>query len=221
VPDDPYIDPVSGVLRNKLRLNTAEELAAAEREITHAALILIRESPVRAAYDLPHLCAIHQRIFGDIYEWAGQIRTVAIAKGSLFCLPWYIEYSSADIFRALRSENLLRGLERRPFIDRLTFYLGEVNTVHPFREGNGRTQRAFFEQLAREAGFTLNWQHLDAARNIEASASIMHGDAEPMRKMLDPLLTDGTFARVTCRGVAMSSGAVFVQPVDGGVPSPP
>jgi cell filamentation protein len=164
VPDDPSIDPVSGVLRNKLRLNTAEELAAAEREITHAALILIRESPVRAAYDLPHLCAIHQRIFGDIYEWAGQIRTVAIAKGSLFCLPWYIEYSSADIFRALRSENLLRGLERRPFIDRLTFYLGEVNTVHPFREGNGRTQRAFFEQLAREAGFTLNWQHLDAAR---------------------------------------------------------
>jgi cell filamentation protein len=81
VPDDPYIDPVSGVLRNKLRLNTAEEHAAAEREITHAALILIRESPVRAAYDLPHLCAIHQRIFGDIYEWAGQIRTVAIAKG--------------------------------------------------------------------------------------------------------------------------------------------
>ena len=194
MPDDPYIDPVSGVLRNKLRLNTAEELAAAEREITHAALILVRESPVRAAYDLPHLCAIHQRIFGDIYEWAGQIRTVAIAKGSLFCLPHYIESSSADIFRALRGENLLRGLERRPFVDRLTFYLGEVNAVHPFREGNGRTQRAFFEQLAREAGFMLNWQHLDAARNIEASASIMHGDAEPMRKMLDPLLTGGTSA---------------------------
>lgn len=194
MPDDPYIDPVSGVLRNKLRLNTAQELAAAEREITHAALILIRESPVRAAYDLPHLCAIHQRIFGDIYEWAGQIRTVAIAKGSLFCLPHYIESSSADIFRALRGENFLQGLERRSFVDRLTFYLGEVNAVHPFREGNGRTQRAFFEQLAREAGFTLNWQHLDAARNIEASASIMHGDAEPMRKMLDPLLTDGTSA---------------------------
>jgi cell filamentation protein len=195
VPDDPYIDPVSGILRNKLRLTTAEELAAAEREITHAALILIRESPVRAAYDLPHLCAIHQRIFGDIYEWAGQIRTVAIAKGSLFCLPRYIESSSADIFRALRGENFLRGLERRSFVDRLTFYLGEVNAVHPFREGNGRTQRAFFEQLAGEAGFTLNWQHLDAARNVEASASIMHGDAEPMRKMLDRLLTDGTQPR--------------------------
>ena len=191
MPDDPYIDPATGVLRNKLGLETAEELADAERQITHAALILIRESPVRAAYDLPHLCAIHQRIFGDIYEWAGRIRTVAIAKGNLFCLPQYIESSSADIFRALRGENFLQGLERGPFLDRLTFYLGEVNAVHPFREGNGRTQRAFFEQLARDARFTLNWQHLDAARNIEASASIMRGDAEPMRKMLDTLMTDG------------------------------
>lgn len=192
MPDDPYTDPVTGVLRNKLGLATAEELAAAEREITHAALILIGESPVRSTYDLPHLCAIHHKIFCDIYEWAGQIRTVAIAKGSLFCLPHYIESSSADIFRALRSENSLQGLERRPFIDRLTYYLGEVNAVHPFREGNGRTQRAFFEQLARDAGFTLDWQHLDAARNIEASAAIMHGDPEPMRKMLDTLVTDGT-----------------------------
>jgi cell filamentation protein len=191
MPDDPYTDPVTGVLRNKLGLGTAEELAAAEREITHAALILIRESPVRPTYDLPHLCAIHQSIFGDIYEWAGQIRTIAIAKGNLFCLPQYIESSSAGIFRALRSENFLRGLERRPFIDRLTYYLGEVNAVHPFREGNGRTQRAFFEQLAREAGYALAWQHLDAARNIEASAAIMRGDMEPMRKMLDTLVTDG------------------------------
>jgi cell filamentation protein len=192
VPDDPYADPVTGVLRNKLRLNTAEELSAAEREITHAALILLRESPVRATYDLLHLCAIHRRIFGDIYEWAGQIRTVTIAKGSPFCLPQYIESASAGIFRALRGESFLQGLERGPFLDRLTFYLGEVNAVHPFREGNGRAQRAFFEQLARDAGFTLDWQHLDADRNIEASAAIMRGDAEPMRKILDTLVTDET-----------------------------
>ena len=192
MPDDPYADPVTGVLRNKLGLETAEELAAAEREITHAALILLRESPVRPTYDLPHLCTIHRRIFGDIYEWAGQIRTVSIAKGSPFCLPQYIESSSAGIVRALGNENFLRGLERGAFIDRLTFYLGEVNAVHPFREGNGRTQRAFFEQLARDAGFNLDWQHLDTTRNIEASAAIMRGDVEPMRKMLDTLVTDGT-----------------------------
>jgi cell filamentation protein len=172
-----------------LGLDSAEQLADAEREITHAALILLRESPVRPTYDLPHLREIHQRIFGDIYEWAVRIRPVVIAKGSPFCLPQYIESSSADIFRALRGENVLRGLERGPFIDRLTFYLGEVNAVHPFLEGNGRTQRAFFEQLTRDAGFALDWQHLDAARNNEASAAIMRGDAEPMRKMLDSLVS--------------------------------
>jgi cell filamentation protein len=192
VPDDPYTDPVTGVLRNKLRLDTAEELADAEREITHVALILLSESPVRPTCDLRHLCAIHKRILGDIYEWAGQARTVSIAKGSPFCLPQYIESASADIFRALRGENFLQGLERGPFLDRLTFYLGEVNAVHPFREGNGRAQRAFFEQLARDAGFALNWQHLDATRNIEASAAIMRGDAEPMRKMLDGLMAEST-----------------------------
>jgi cell filamentation protein len=192
VPDDPYTDPITGVLRNKLGLETAEELAAAEREITHAALILLRESPVRPTYDLPHLCTIHRRIFGDIYEWAGQIRTVSIAKSSPVCLPQYIESSSASIVRALSNENFLRSLERGAFIDRLTFYLGEVNAIHPFREGNGRTQRAFFEQLARDAGFNLDWQHLDTTRNIEASAAIMRGDVEPMRKMLDTLVTDGT-----------------------------
>ncbi|HXP18733.1 MAG TPA: Fic family protein [Streptosporangiaceae bacterium] len=192
MPEDPYTDPVTGILLNKLGLRIADELKSAEREITHAALIMLRESPVRPTYDLPHLCAIHQRIFGDLYVWAGQVRTVAIARGNLFCLPQYIESSSADIFRALGGENFLRGLERRPFIDRLTYYLGEVNAVHPFREGNGRTQRAFFEQLARDVGFTVNWQHLDAARNVEASAAIMRGDAEPMRKLLDTLITGET-----------------------------
>jgi cell filamentation protein len=147
VPEDPYADPATGVLRNKLGLSTATDLETAEREITHAALIVLKESPVRPSYDLSHLCAIHRRILGDIYDWAGQLRTVAIAKGSC-----------------------------------------EVNAIHPFREGNGRAQRAFFEQLASDAGFILDWQHLDADRNTAASAAIMRGDPALMRKMLDELV---------------------------------
>jgi cell filamentation protein len=190
VPEDPYTDPVTGVLRNKLGLRTAEELQVAEREITHAALIFLKESPVPPSYDLGHLRAIHRRIFGDVYDWAGQLRTVAIAKGSWFCLPQYIESSAAETFRALHGEGLLRGLPRDVFAERLAYYLGEVNAVHPFREGNGRAQRAFFEQLASDAGFVLDWQHLDADRNIAASAAIMHGDPAPMRKMLDELIRE-------------------------------
>ena len=190
MPEDPYTDPVTGVLRNRLGLRTAGELQTAEREITHAALVFLRESPVPPGYDLRHLCAIHRRIFGDIYDWAGQLRAVAIAKGSWFCLPQYIESSAAEIFRALHGESLLRGLPRDVFAGRLAYYLGEVNAVHPFREGNGRAQRAFFEQLASDAGFILDWQHLDADRNVAASAAIMHGDPAPMRKMLDELLRE-------------------------------
>jgi cell filamentation protein len=191
VPGDPYTDPATGVLRNKLGLTTAPSLEAAEREITHAALILLREAPVRPGYDLLHLREIHRRIFGDSYEWAGQIRTVAISKGSLFCLPRYIESSAAEIFGHLRKEDFLRNLARDEFLDRLTYYLGEVNAIHPFREGNGRAQRAFFEQLAGDAGYTLNWQHLGVDRNVEASVAIMHGDAAPMRRMLDELVGEG------------------------------
>jgi cell filamentation protein len=190
VPDDPYAGPATGVLRNKLGLSTSAELEAAEREITQAALMFLRDSPVAPAYDLRHLCAIHYRIFGDIYDWAGQLRTVAIAKGSWFCLPQYIVSSAADIFRALHGESCLRGLPRDAFSERLTYYLGEVNAIHPFREGNGRAQRAFFEQLASDAGFVLDWQHLDADRNVAASAAIMQGNPAPMRKMLDELIRE-------------------------------
>jgi cell filamentation protein len=136
------------------------------------------------------LCAIHRRVFGDIYDWAGQLRTVAIAKGTWFCLPQYIESAAAEVFRALQGDNLLRGLPRDVFTERLTHYLGEVNAVHPFREGNGRAQRAFFEQLASDAGFILDWQHLDADRNVAASAAIMRGDPTLMRKMLDELVRE-------------------------------
>jgi cell filamentation protein len=190
MPEDPYADPVTGLLRNKLGLRTTGELETAEREITHAALIFLKESPVQPSYDLRHLCAIHLRVFGDIYDWAGKLRTVAIAKGTWFCLPPYIESAAAEVFQALHGENLLRGLPRDVFTERLTYYLGEVNAIHPFREGNGRARRAFFEQLARNAGFNLDWQHLDADRNIAASAAIMRGDPALMRKMLDELVKD-------------------------------
>jgi len=192
VPEDPYSDPVTGVLYNKLGLRSATALEAAEREITHAALILLDESPVSPSYDLSHLREIHKRIFGDIYQWAGRIRTVAIAKGAAFCLPQYIDSSAAIIFRQLHDEDCLCGLRRDAFVGRLAYYLGEVNALHPFREGNGRAQRAFFGQLARDAGFTLAWQHLDPVRNVEASAAIMRGDPEPMREMLGALVRDGT-----------------------------
>ena len=97
-------------------------------------------------------------------------------QGRCVLLPQYIDSSAAVIFRELRDEDCLRRLRRDAFVGRLAYYLGEVNALHPFREGNGRVQRAFFAQLARSTGFMFAWQHLDAARNVEASAVIMRGD---------------------------------------------
>jgi cell filamentation protein len=110
----------------------------------------------------------------------------------MFCLPQYMDSSAAIILRELHDEDCLRGLRRDAIVGRLAYYLGEVNALHPFREGNGRAQRAFVAQLARDAGFTLAWQHLDAARNVEASVAIMRGDPGPMRERLGTLVRDFT-----------------------------
>ncbi|MQY30889.1 Fic/DOC family protein [Nocardia aurantia] len=184
---DPYVDPQTGLLTNLLGIIEQEELARAEAHLTTLALYRLDRRGLPGKYDLDHFCAFHRAIFGDIYAWAGQLRTVTIAKGDIFCLPQFIESFGADIFARLAREGVLRGLGREPFLDRLTYYFGEVNALHPFREGNGRTQRAFWGQLAREAGHPIRWQRLERERNLEASIASMRGDPEPLRKLLAEL----------------------------------
>jgi len=82
-------------------------------------------------------------LFSDLYTWAGEIRTVDIAKTGLFCMPAFIVPQTERLLARLAGESHLRGLEREHFVDRLAHYLAELNAIHPFREGNGRTQRAF------------------------------------------------------------------------------
>ena len=112
---------------------------------------------------------------------------MAISKGAVFCLPQYIDPAAVVIFRELHDEDCLRGLSRGPFVGRLAHYLGEVNALHPFREGNGRAQRAFFSQLAHDAGHHIAWVRMDPDRNMAASAAAHHGDLTPLREMLDQL----------------------------------
>ena len=72
-------------------------------------------------------------------------------------------------------------------VDRLAHYVGDVNALHPFRDGNGRAQRAFFAQLASDAGYRLDWQLVDPQDNVDASVAAMHGDEEPMLSLLDEI----------------------------------
>lgn len=122
--------------------------------------------------------------------WAGELRTVVIAKSAPFCLPQFIEAAAEQIFGQLAAaDRYLHGLCREPFVARLVHYHAEVNALHPFREGNGRSQRAFFRQLAADAGWRLDWSQLDTRRNAAASAASMSGDLEPLATLLDQLVT--------------------------------
>jgi cell filamentation protein len=176
------------VLRNRLGITDPDELAQAEADFTVVRLAQLHRQPLARGFDLAHLCALHQRIFGDVYPWAGQLRTVSIAKESLFCLPQHLESFAGQVFGRLAERDLLRGLERDPFIAALTEFLSDLNALHPFREGNGRTQRQLCRQLARQAGHELRWALMDPDENIVASRAALHGDNMPLRRMLATLV---------------------------------
>src|SRR5262249_25516346 len=94
-----------------------------------------------------------------------------------------------EVFAALAKERYLRGLTRTAFVDRVAHYLAEVNALHPFREGNGRAQRAFFRQLGREAGWSIRWALADPEENVRSSMLALRGDNGPLRSLLDGLVT--------------------------------
>jgi cell filamentation protein len=185
---DPYCYPGTEVLRNKLDIRDPARLSVAEANVTVMALVKLGQRRIDGRYDLDHLRAFHRAIFENIYPWAGEIRTVSIAKSNLFALPEHIEpYLSGQLSR-LRGENFLRNLERDIFTERLVYYFAEVNAVHPFREGNGRTQRAFFAQLAHDAGYRIHWDQLDSNRNNEASAASLNGDSSKLHLLMRGLI---------------------------------
>ena len=185
--DDPYVYPGTDVLRNMRGIRDGGELDDFEARLTFLRSLQLASKPIAGEYDLTHLRAFHRYLFVGLYEWAGELRTAVLAKTDLFCLPEHIESYGAEIFGKLAEEDRLRGLDRESFTDRLAHYLGDVNALHPFRDGNGRAQRAFFAQLASDAGYRLDWQLVEPRRNTDASVAAMQGDAVPMRNLLDEI----------------------------------
>lgn len=207
MPEDPYVYPGTNTLRNRYGLRDAAELSRLEADLSTRRLAELAEHPLPGEYDLPHLQAFHERIFGDVYPWAGELRTVAIAKGDLFALPQHIEPYLTNVLSRLPAEQHLQGLATAPLVDRLAYYLAEINSTHPFREGNGRTQRAFIGQLALQAGHRIAWQRLDPGQNIDASRAAHRGDNAPMRALLAELVDAPQSAEI-----ARLRTAAFPQP---------
>lgn len=189
--DSKYCYPNSFVLKNKLNIHDAKELVEAERRITSLNLLEIKEKPVRGQFDLKHLCDIHRVIFKEIYTWAGKLRTVNIAKGNQFCLSQHIDTYASNIFDKLKSENFLTDTKAEEIPERLTYYLSEINVLHPFREGNGRAQRVFIEYLARIAGFHVDFSTVSEKEMVEASALSFAREYDKMtvmfRRIVSPI----------------------------------
>ena len=189
---DPYLDPAWAILKNKVHARTQSELGTAEAEFVHVRTLELVAQPVQGSFDLPHLQAIHQHLFQDVYPFAGELRTLDIHKGDDpsggFMPVSRLRDAAAHVFGELAKENHLRGLDTDTYVGRLGHYLDEVNHLHPFREGNGRTQRLFFSQLAGEAGHTIDWTQLTPELNNSASKA---GEAA-LVDMLRPIVSAST-----------------------------
>lgn len=185
------------VLKNKLGLRDAAELDYFEREFV---LNRANQSLPKGDFDLAHLCAIHHHLFQDVYDWAGQIRTVEISKGgSQFQFRQYIETGMSDVHRRIRTHDYLRNLEPDDFASLAGEIIGDVNYVHPFREGNGRTQLYLFKQLAEKAGHKTDLQRLNAKDWMAASRKAHMGDYEPLATCLRRTLWSRTRTQTRSR----------------------
>lgn len=173
---DPYLYPGTNVLRNVPGIQDAALLDRFEATATAFRLFQLTERPVAGKFDRVHLYRIHFHIFQDVYPWAGEVRTVEISKAdSLFALTPHIVSSLDHSLGNLANERHLRGLAPEHFCRRAAFYLGELNAIHPFREGNGRAQREFLRHLAVHNQFDLDWTPISRERMIEASRDSFRG----------------------------------------------
>ncbi|MCL2422512.1 MAG: Fic family protein [Micrococcales bacterium] len=191
---DPYLDPATGLLANKVGATTKVALDQAEGDLSFARLVQLVDRPPRATGDLAELRAIHRWLFQDVYEWAGQLRTVDLRKnieGADYFLPVsMIERAAGFAADELDTDGALRHMGRDRFVERLAYHYDQLNYLHPFREGNGRTQRVFWSRVARDAGWQLDWRAVHGSTNDQACRdAAVRRDFGPLQAMFDQIVT--------------------------------
>jgi cell filamentation protein len=165
--DDPYVYPGTSTLRNRFGITDPKDLDRVERNY---ATQRSRRGVPAGSFDLDHLRAIHRHLFQDVYDWAGELRTVEIFKGgNQFQFRQYIPTGMADVHRRLTRAGFLKRLPASEFAREAGVIVGDINYIHPFREGNGRTQAQYLKQLAEQAGHRLDLRRIDPTSWIEAS----------------------------------------------------
>ncbi|HYS41859.1 MAG TPA: Fic family protein [Pseudonocardiaceae bacterium] len=187
---DPYVIPGSACLKNLLGLTDPNELRTVEARIISIRDVELARTVLPGEYNLAHLQAFHRHLFQDVYSWAGQLRTVDIAKDGLRFGNWkFVDEQVSAVLAKLEDDNWLASLPRERFVVKLAFYYGEINAVHPFREGNGRAQRAFLRQLSAAAGWHLDWSELNKSDNVMASRhNLRTATTDELAKVIAPVV---------------------------------
>jgi len=181
VESDPYVYE-NGVLINHFNITNTSQLNEIEAELTALSIKQLSEQPDSAIFNTEYLCYLHREIFSDVYPWAGELRVVDICKGSTIFLENAKILNTLDmLFVEFGDHNFYRGFDQNQFSIHAGIFLNKLNFIHPFREGNGRTQRLLITQIARQAGFIINWAAISA--DAMRKACIEGGDGGQHRKM--------------------------------------
>lgn len=181
--------PGTTVLINKFDIRNEAKLNEVETVLVSARSAEWLEHPKADSFDFAHYKAIHRFLFSDLYDWAGQIRTVDISKkGTRFCPAANIEQQADLIFRHLKERNSFNSLPRKDFLDEIVDFYCATNDLHPFREGNGRTQRIFLSQLICHAGYDLNWSEVDGDLLMIATIQSAQGVTDLLQRIFEDII---------------------------------
>lgn len=166
---DIYKYPGEDVLRNKFDCHDQYVLQRLEADVTAGNIFYLQTHPIEGNFDFDHLKAIHYFIFQDIYDWAGNIRTVDIGKNNIFCRVQFINSYANDVFSDYYSSCFAAKSDRNEFLQTFTNHYADLNALHPFREGNGRSQREFARELCLKCGYIFDLTTTNQKEMLDAS----------------------------------------------------
>lgn len=174
VAHDKYCYPDSDVLVNRLDIRDADALDEAEAEFTAERYRTYEPSQLPLSeFTFGHLKHLHYHLFQDLYEWAGQTRDVDISKGDTrFCTWTRIEPEANKLFGAI--PKLADCQKHDELIEKVADLFCELNLLHPFREGNGRVLRFFFEEMLYTIGYDVTWPKISQQDWIDANIAGVH-----------------------------------------------
>ena len=178
----------TNILINKLDIREYKELSKYEAKITAAKSLGLRLKGITGNFDKKHYLSIHNYLFEDIYPFAGKLREENISKGEFrFASFEYVEPELERILEQLKKENFLEGTSKKQLAERLAYYLSELNVLHPFREGTGRTNREFIRQLALKNGYILNLKNTSPKQVLDASIKSV-ADTSDLENIIEKML---------------------------------